>query len=202
MSLGYTGGYFVAPGTYTARLTLGDQTQTREFEVLLDPNVPDVSREDLERQEAFVKRVVARFDETHDAIRHMRRVREQLDDTVTRARAAGIESEDLADSAKALSEKLTAIEDELIQTKNEVSQDPLNYPSKLDDQLAFLYGHAALPYGGPDAGSIQRLADIEADLQPQLDAVGKVFDEDVPAFNATLVGQGAVGILVPTGAGE
>jgi hypothetical protein len=202
MSLGYTGGYFVAPGTYTARLSLGDQTQSREFEVLLDPNVPDVSREDLEKQQAFVKRIVARFDETHDAIRHMRRVREQLDDAVTRARAAGIESEDLAESAKTLSEKLTAVEDELIQRKNEVSQDPLNYPSKLDDQLAFLYGHSALPYGGPDVGSSQRLTDIEAALQPQLDAVRKAFDEDVPAFNAILVERGAVGILVPSGSDE
>jgi photosystem II stability/assembly factor-like uncharacterized protein len=200
MSLGYTGGYFVAAGTYTARLTLGDQTRSQEFEVLLDPNVPDVSREDLEKQQAFVKRIVARFDETHDAIRHMRRVREQLDDAVARARAAGIESEDLAESAKTLSEKLTAIEDELIQTKNEAGQDPLNFPSKLDDQLAFLYGHVALPYGGPDAGSSQRLADIEAALQPHLDAVRKAFAEDVPAFNAALVERGAVGILVPSGA--
>ena len=142
----------------------------------LDPNVDvDRFREELEKQQAFVKRIVARFDETHEAIRSMRRVREQLDDAVARARAAGLESEDLAESAKALSEKLTAIEDELIQTQNQVSQDPLNFPSKLDDQLAFLYGHSALPYGGPDVGSSRRLADIEAVLQPHLDAVGKVF---------------------------
>jgi hypothetical protein len=199
MSLGYTGGYFVAPGTFTARLTLGDQTQSQELEVLLDPNVPDVSTEDLEKQQAFVKRIVARFDETHAAIRHVRRVREQLDDAVARARAAGIESEDLAESAKTLSEKLTAIEEELIQTKNEAGQDPLNFPSKLDDQLAFLYGHSALPYGGPDAGSIQRLTDIEAALQPHLDAVRKAFEEDVPAFSAALVERNAAGILVPSG---
>jgi photosystem II stability/assembly factor-like uncharacterized protein len=47
MSLGYTGGYPVAPGTYKARLTVGDDVQTKSFEVLKDPRLTDVTQDDL-----------------------------------------------------------------------------------------------------------------------------------------------------------
>ena len=44
----------------------------------------------------------------------------------------------IADAAKSLKAKLTAVEEELYQTKNQSSQDPLNYPIRLNNKLAAL----------------------------------------------------------------
>ena len=46
----------------------------------------------------------------------------------------------MADAAKALVAKLTAVEEELYQTKNRASEDPLNFPIKLNNKLAYVMG--------------------------------------------------------------
>ena len=46
----------------------------------------------------------------------------------------------VADAAKALIKKLTAVEEELYQTKNRASEDPLNFPIKLNNKLAHVLG--------------------------------------------------------------
>ena len=62
----------------------------------------------------------------------------------------------MADAAKALTQKLTAVEEELYQTKNRASEDPLNFPIKLNNKLAHVLGvvegsdnpaHAAVVHG-------------------------------------------------------
>jgi hypothetical protein len=53
------GGPMVPPGKYTARLTSGGQSQTKSFELRVDPRVPKdgVTQADLEEQAAFLLRV-------------------------------------------------------------------------------------------------------------------------------------------------
>ena len=54
-----------------------------------------------------------------------------------------------------------------MQTKNESGQDPLNYPPKLDNQLAYLYGYVGFSDGSPTSGALTRYADLEAELKEQ-----------------------------------
>jgi len=89
------------------------------------------------------------------------------------------------------------VEEELIQTQNEDSQDPLNFPPKLDNQLVYLYGHVNGAYGRPTQGSYQRFDDLEALLLPHLDRLHEIFESDVAAFNVKLRDLGAAGVLVP-----
>ena len=56
----------------------------------------------------------------------IREVRKQLEDYAKR------EDKRVADAAKALIQKLTAVEEELYQTKNRASEDPLNYPDQAE----------------------------------------------------------------------
>ena len=56
----------------------------------------------------------------------IREVRKQLEEYTKR------DDKKVADAAKALIEKLTAVEEELYQTKNRASQDPLNYPDQAE----------------------------------------------------------------------
>jgi len=89
---------------------------------------------------------------------------------------------------------LTEIEEELIQTKSESGQDPINFPPKLDDQLAYLYSHVNGSYGRPTEGAYERYDDLMEETQPYLDRLEGLVEDEVAAFNAALAeaGIGAV----------
>ena len=67
----------------------------------------------------------------------IREVRKQLEDYAKR------DDKTVADAAKALIKKLTAVEEELYQTKNRSSQDPLNYPDQAEQQAGARAGRGA-----------------------------------------------------------
>ena len=57
----YKGGPMVAPGTYTARLTVGDNSNEQNFEILIDPRVKDegITAANIQEQIAMQNRVIS-----------------------------------------------------------------------------------------------------------------------------------------------
>jgi photosystem II stability/assembly factor-like uncharacterized protein len=196
MSISYTGGAAAPPGTYQVRLKVGEWTATQTFDVKKDPRRTDLTTADLDEGFRFTIQVRDKLTETHDAIRTIRSVRDQLKDVVTRARAAGIEGE-LAEVSEEITSQLTEIEEELIQVKNEVGSDPINFPPKLDNQLAYLYGHVNNSYGRPTEGSYRRFQDLEAELAPHFERLQSVLNEDLVRFNELVASQGGAAVMVP-----
>jgi hypothetical protein len=132
----------------------------------------------------------------HDAVRSIRSVRDQMTTIIKLAKKAGIEG-DFQETVDAIDEKLTGVEEELIQTKSEAGQDPLNFPPRIDNHYVYLYGHLNGDYGRPTAGSYQRFEDLNAELQPHMDKLEAILDTDVAQFNRTLNEKGAAVIMVP-----
>ena len=196
MSLGYTGGAYAAPGMYQARFSIGDWNRTEPFQVLKDPRLELVTQEDLEKNFELVIAIRDRISEIHDGIRTIRSVRTQLEEVANRAKEAGYQG-DFSDTSKSIGEKLTAIEDGLIQTKNEASQDPLNFPPKIDNQFVYLYGHVNNAYGRPTEGSYQRFEDLNNELAPQMDALRQLLDTEVNQFNDSMRDMGVPGVIPP-----
>jgi kynureninase len=67
--------------------------------------------------------------------------------------------------------------------QNRASQDPLNYPIRLNNKIAALSGVVASADAAPTAQSQQVFEQLSAALQVQLDRLKAVLDADVPAFN-------------------
>jgi len=82
---GAGGGPLVAPGKYTARLTTGGQTQTRAFEIKVDPRVTrdGVSQADIDEQVAFQLKV-------RDAQSDARRLQQQIEEAMKKAGVAAL----------------------------------------------------------------------------------------------------------------
>jgi photosystem II stability/assembly factor-like uncharacterized protein len=200
-SLAYTGGYFVVPGTYQVRLTIGDWSQTHSFDVLKDPRQTEVTQADLQAQFDLLTEISAKLTETHDAIRTLRSVRSQVKEVAGRAKDVGLEY-DFTAGAKAIGEKLTDLENELIQVRSTAGQDPINFPPKLDDQIAYLYTYVFGAYGRPTQGAYERFDDLNAELTPLLHDLQQVLMQDVAAFNEQLQAHGAAGIIFKQGPGS
>jgi hypothetical protein len=103
----------------------------------------------------------------------------------------------IADSAKALIAKLTAIEEELYQTKNRASEDPLNFPIKLNNKLAYVLGTVANSESQPTSASYMVYEDLAPKVNAQLRALTGVLTEDVASFNKTVRDTNAPAIVVP-----
>src|SRR4029453_14888213 len=80
-----------------------------------------------------------KFSETSEAVLQIRDVRKQIDEISNRMKDQP-GGKAIGAAAKTLNGKLTAVEEELYQTKNQSSQDPLNYPIRLNNKLAALNG--------------------------------------------------------------
>ena len=86
-------------------------------------------------------------------------------------------------AGKELAEKLTAIEEELIQTKSKSSQDPLNYPIKLNNKLAAMSGVISRSDFAPTDQAYAVFDELSKQLKVQLDALDVILETDVTAFN-------------------
>ncbi len=192
---GFTGGIPVVPGTYQARLTQGDVSQTRGFEVMIDPRLAGVTVADLQEQHDLMVRIKAMLEQTHGAVRDIRSVRDQMKEQAKLAKDAGYD-EDLTEMATSTGEKLTGVEEQLFQTKNESNQDPLNFPPMLDNHIAALYSYVLQTQDRPNMGARERTDDLQAELDGHLTELQTILDTDVAAFNAKLQELGVPGVIV------
>ena len=181
MSLAYTGGASAPPGDYTVILSYKGIEEYAKLQIIKDPRWKDISNEDLEIQFEFTQAVKDKLNETHDAIRKIRSVKKQVNEIAETAVENGY-SEKLKTSAEGISNKLVALEKKLIQVQNESGQDPINYPSMLDDQFAYLYSISNFQDTKPTEGSYERFEDLKSELDPHLENLEKIMEYDVENF--------------------
>jgi hypothetical protein len=185
ISLSYVGGPTAVPGKYKVRFKADDFTDTKEFEVLKDPRWTDISVADLKEQFDLQTRVGQAFTKSHDLIKNVRAICDQINAISKRAVKAGY-SEDVKTAAEELTKKFKTLEESLIQTKNESGQDAINYQVKLDNHLAYLYSFVHEQDSKPN----KSIADCFAELKARLDTAEKDYkalvDTDLKSFTTLL----------------
>lgn len=193
---GFSGGPAAVPGEYRATLTVGDFSQTRAFRVLPDPRL-DLTPEDYRRQFDLMLEMRAALDRTYDGVRSARSVRDQVREVLRRMRDGGRDVSALEDSAEAIIKEATEVENDLMQPKNQADQDVENFPTKIDNQIAYVYGLVGETDARPTEGQVERFRDLEKDLEGVLARWQRFLGTDLAAFNAAASGAGASPVIVP-----
>jgi hypothetical protein len=188
MSLADTRGALVPPDDYELWLILGGDSLKQTLEVKADPRWPFPAT-DLHAQYQLAEQCRELLDKTHGALGQLREVRKQVEQTLSYAREQRLTVKPIL-MGEALIKRLTALEKELIQTRNESGQDPINYPSMLDDQIAYLYSTVNGQDARPTEGCYLRYRDLEAELAPKLARLAEMMEE-VGEFEAELEAAGA-----------
>ncbi|HEY3287654.1 MAG TPA: glycosyl hydrolase [Gemmatimonadaceae bacterium] len=171
-------GPLALPGTYTVRMTAGGEMQAQTFTVKADPRFK-VPMADLVAQFDFLIQVRDKVSEANEAVVTARDVKAQVNDRLKQAPQLG-------DQGKALKGKVTTVEGEIYQIKNQSSQDPLNYPIKLNNKIAALLGMAGSSPGRPPAQAMQVFKELNGKLDVQTKRMEKVYAEDLKGFNEQL----------------
>ena len=84
-----------------------------------------------------------------------------------------------------------------MQPKNEADQDTENYPTKLDNQLAYVYMHLDCTDSRPTDGQKDRIADLEKAVDAQLAKLETVIASDVSEFNQQALAVGVFPVQIP-----
>src|SRR5262249_42021687 len=174
---GNTSGARGVARAHPGKLTGDGKTMSESFELKKDPRV-STTQEEFQKQYDLLTKIRDKFSETSEAIIAIRDVRKQAQDYAARVKSQP-NSQPIADAAKALSAKLTAIEEELYQTKNQSNQDPLNFPIRLNNKLAALAGSIAGADAQPTDQHVAVYEDLVSRINAQLEKLKQVMATDV-----------------------
>jgi photosystem II stability/assembly factor-like uncharacterized protein len=173
------------PGRYEVRLTAAGATKTQSFTISRNPNLPGVTDADLAEQFRLALQIRDKVSQANDAVIRIRSLKDQIGD---RMKQWGATQKDkkvpkAAALGDALAAKLTAIEGEIYQYRNRSSQDPLNYPIRLNNKLAALQGVVEGGDGRPTEQSYTVFKELSSRLDAELVKLDAVLKTDLPPFN-------------------
>ena len=188
---GSLNGPIAKPGKYKVILNRNGQSQTEEFEILQNPN-SESSPADIEAQFDFIQSINKKINESHQAIMDIRSLKAQI-----KAYTDKIDEASIKKYSADMDSIMTAVENNLYQTKNRSGQDPLNYPIKLTNKLAHL--NALIGFGTqdfrPTEGMIAVRNELTALIDDQLADWTKVKTEMLPQLN-TLIKEKALDVIM------
>jgi photosystem II stability/assembly factor-like uncharacterized protein len=190
MWAGSTSGPVAVPGTYGVRLTVNGKSQTQSFALEKDPRV-HVTQAALEEQFALLIKVRDRLSAANNAVRTIRNVEWQMDQRGASAPSG------FADAAGQLKAKLDTIEAAIYQVHNRASEDPLNFPIRLNNKIAALGGSIASAAAKPAAQDYTVFTLLSGQLDHQLAVLKQTLDSGLAPLNTMLRGAGQKEV-VPT----
>ncbi|MBV8817242.1 MAG: hypothetical protein JO022_02725, partial [Acidobacteriaceae bacterium] len=178
-------GPIAVPGDYGVRLTANGVTQTAKFRVVMDPRLTDVSQADLVEQFRLASQVRDKVSEADDMVIQIRELKSKLKDREDKAKDPNLNA-----AGERLETRLSAVEEEVYQVRNRSNQDPLNFPIKLNNQIAAL--QRVIMTG--DAKPTDQSYVVFKELNQRLDALKAKLQEtlrnDLPPVNDALKQKG------------
>ncbi len=172
----------VVPGTYGVELGVGGKTQSSSFNVVKDPRLATTPA-GYAAQFALHKELVASLSRLKQAINRLRKMKRQLGEAAERA---GKAQRALRGQAKAIGEKLSAIERVMVDPQRKSARDVLRNPAGLNDTLfdmiAMTTTADAAPTTQTRAVSKETMDKVESEIA-KLDALAS---GEIAKFNAVL----------------
>jgi len=178
---GSLNGPMAAPGNYKVSLSLKNKLYSQEFKVLRTPT--SVATEaDIQRQVQFVNENNQKLTETHQAIAEIREMRAQLKGYQDKIKGDAA-MKDIMDKSKAIDSMMTKVEEELYQTKNKSGQDPLNFPIRLNNKLAYLNSITNRGDFPPSQSSMEVKQEVIEKMNTEILKWQSIMNQDIPALN-------------------
>jgi hypothetical protein len=169
------------PGNYQVRLTADGQTQTQTFAIKRDPRL-NAADSDLEEQFSLAIKVRDKTSEANEMVILIREIKNKIKD-----RSAKSKDRIVSDSGDALAKKLSVIEEEVYQVRNQSNQDPLNFPIKLNNQIAALRRSIETGDGRPTAQAYVVFKELSAQLDASHAKLNELIERDLAQLNKALV---------------
>ena len=176
-----TRGPVAPPGRYQVKLTANGVSKTQDFAIVRNANVQTITDADLVEQFTLANAISDKVTVANEAVLRIRSLKEQI-----AARTGANAAPALKTAGSALTDKLSAVEGEIYQYRNRSSQDPLNYPIRLNNKLAALQGIVESGDAKPTAQAYAVFKDLSGRLDKELARLDALAKSDLAGFNALL----------------
>ena len=171
----------VAPGNYTLKLSLENETSETVVTILPNPNIKSTTQ-DFEDQQTMLITIESTLKEMHESVNKIRSAKSQLEH-YAKLLKDNKEADSLLKIGKGLIKRITSWEENLIQPKQKTFQDVINFNNKLNAQLLFLKGSLDAADPKVTQGSKLRLHDLQKDWKVYQDERDAIIDSEMKAYN-------------------
>ncbi|HEY6212679.1 MAG TPA: hypothetical protein VIW45_10355, partial [Vicinamibacterales bacterium] len=172
------------PGAYRVRVTVDGETATQDFRIAREPHVlKDVTDQDLREQFDLAMNIRNKVSQANDAVLLARGIKAQIKDRKGKldAKQAAI-----VKALDDLEQTISAAEGEIYQVKLQSSQDPLNFPIKLNNKIAALQGVVESADTRPTEQTYSVFRTLSNSLDEQLSKLDAAVKTKLPAVNQQL----------------
>ncbi len=180
-----TRGPLAAPGSYSVKVTADGQSASETFAIKREPRVlKDVSDQDLREQFDLAMNVRNKTSQANEAVLLVRGIKAQIADRKGKLDAAKAAA--VVKALEDLEQTLSAIESEIYQVKLQSSQDPLNFPIKLNNKIAALQGVVESADARPTEQAYSVFRTLSSSLDDHLAKLDAAVKTRMPAVNQQL----------------
>jgi hypothetical protein len=175
------------PGTYTVTMEVDGRSFSQPLRVLKDPNSEGTEAE-IAAQVAMLRALRVDHDSAASAINRIEWTRRQVLDLESFLRdQGGAGTNEILQASRALSDKLVAVEEHLIQLRlTGTGQDGVRYPAQVSERLRYLIGSVATSDFKPtdQMGEVHTV--LKAELEEARRNLQAILATDLPALNQLL----------------
>ncbi|HJZ77546.1 MAG TPA: hypothetical protein VKE51_37710 [Vicinamibacterales bacterium] len=175
-------GPIAPPGAYQVRINVDGQTATQSFAIRREPHVlKDVSDQDLREQFDLAMKVRDKASQANEAVLLIRGIKQQITD-----RRGKVKDQGTTRALDDFEKQLSAIEEEIYQVRLQSSQDPLNFPIKLNNKIAALQGVIESADVKPTEQAYSVFRTLSNSLDEQLGQLDTARKSRMPSVNQLL----------------
>ena len=175
------------PGTYTVVITVDGERYQQPLTIRRDPRLPGVTDKDLREQFDLAAKIRDKLSQANEAVIRIRTLKNQLGERMKPPLATAFKAQ-----AETIRTQLDAVEEEIYQVRNRSPRDTLNYPIKLNNQLAVLQTYVDTGSSRPTDQEYLVFKELSANLDAILGKLGQVVSGEMGRLNIALE---AIGLL-------
>ncbi len=176
------GGSSVAPGKYTLKLSLGEESVETEATILPNPAVQSTPQDFSEQQEMLVN-IENTLRDMHESVNLMRSAKSQLNN-YAKLLKENEDAKSLLEKGKDLLKRINSWEENLIQAKQKTFQDVINFNNKLNAQLIQLKGYIDQADPKVTQGAKERYNDLMKDWNVYKNERDAIINTEMKAYNS------------------
>jgi hypothetical protein len=165
-------------GDYKVRITVGDYIETHDFKIKMNPNLKGITEKDLQEQFNLASKIRNKTSLANETVIKIRDIKSKLSDAKSK-----ISNSNYKKTVIPFLHKISAIEENLYQVKNQSGQDPLNFPIKLNNRLASLRRSMENGDAKPTDGAYKVFSELSKELEQHLEKLNQIISSDLPKVN-------------------
>lgn len=174
-------GPLALPGNYQVRLIAAGQMHSQPLTVKLDPRVK-VAPDALQKEFDLSLKIRDEISLADQTVNEMNSVREQMDALKKRI-GSSAQAQQVKQACDAIQKKMQPIDDKLWQRQMKASEEDLNYPDEINDQLKGIAEFLEGSDNAPTAAEYAAYQDLSGKVSQLVGQWRDIKSKDLPALN-------------------